>query len=400
MNDPDRVRVCGPLAPFVEGFRGELDRRGYAPASTAVQLQLVAQLSRWLERQGLGVGEMTTTRVEEFFQLRRTTVRFMQVSPRSLRVLFEHLDSIGVLPVERPAQLSGDEKLMQRYGQFLLRERALQAGTARRYELVARRLLATCSNGGIEIGDVTPATVTAFMTSQCRGHGSGWAKCVAIAMRSLLRFLYLEELIPSPIAAVVPATAGWQAASLPKALTAAQLSGLLAACDRETCAGRRDYAVVLLAARLGLRAGEIATLDIDDIDWCDGVLRVRGKGRRLDVLPLPADVGQAIAGYVAGGRPPVRGAVFRTVGAPRGPLSPVTVTGIVYRACDRAGVARIGAHRLRHTAATQMLGSGASLPEIAQVLRHRSPNTTAIYAKVDRQALQQLARPWPTGDAQ
>lgn len=400
MNDPDRVRVAGPLAPYMDGFRGELEARGYAPASTAVQMQLVAQLSRWLERHRLGVSEMTPARVDEFFQLRRTTVRFMQVSPRSLRVLLEHLASVGVLPVAESAQLTGDEVLVRRYGQFLLRERALEIGTARRYQLVARRFLATCSTGGIQLSDVTTPTVTAFMASQCRGRSSGWAKCVATAMRSLLRFLYLEELIHSPIAATVPATAGWQSASLPKALTVAHLGKLLAACDRGTCAGRRDYAIVLLAARLGLRAGEIAGLDIDDVDWCDGVVRVRGKGRRVDVLPLPADVGQAMAGYVADGRPPVRGAVFRTIDAPRGPLAPATVTGIVYRACDRAGVARIGAHRLRHTAATQMLGSGASLPEIAQVLRHRSPNTTAIYAKVDRQALQELARPWPTGDAE
>ena len=154
--------------------------------------------------------------------------------------------------------------------------------------------------------------------------------------------------------------------------------------------------MVVLAARLGLRAGEIAGLELADVDWRAGELRVRGKGRRVDRLPIPADVGDALADYVTAARPTVgAGVVFRTVNAPHRALHPATVTGVVYRACERVGLAPVGAHRLRHSAATQMLNGGASLPEIAQVLRHTSPNTTAIYAKADRRSLSVLARPWP-----
>lgn len=399
MNDPSRVRVTGPLAPYVAGFRQELQSQGYAPGSAALQLQLVGQLSRWLDGQGLDVGGLTPQRVERFFELRRARVRVLQVSPKALRVLFEHLAGVGVLPESERGDLNPAATVVERYGRYLLRERALGERTAQRYCYVACRFLAACSAAGVEVGGIDAATITAFLTAECRLRSTGWAKCVAVALRSLLRFLYLEELITVPLAGSVPTPAGWTAAQLPTALTPADLTALLAGCDRRSTSGRRDYAVVVLAARLGLRAGEIAGLDLAEIDWAHGELAVRGKGRRVDRLPLPVDVGRALADYARNGRPCAGGAFFRRVNAPHGRLHPSTVTGIVYRACDRAGLARVGAHRLRHTAATQMLRAGASLPEIAQVLRHRSPNTTAIYAKVDRRALGELARRWPGGVA-
>ena len=395
MNDPSRVRVTGPLAPYAEDFRAELETRGYAPGTVALQLQLMAQLSRWLEAEQLDVSGLTRGRVEQFFELRRARVRVLQVSPAALRLLFEQLNNAGVLPAEEPAQLSPTELLVESYGRFLLQERGLVARTTHRYQYVAGRFLAACTASGVEVGDVGAATINAFMTAECKASSNGWAKCVATALRSLLRYLYSEELISTSLAAAVTSPAGWRAASLPKALTSTELSSLLATCGRRSNAGRRDYAVLLLAARLGLRAGEIAGLDLDSINWDHGELRVLGKGRRIDLLPVPPDVGRALAGYVRNGRPAVRGALFQQLDAPHGRLAAASVTGIVYRSCDRAGQARIGAHRLRHTAATQMLRAGASLPEIAQVLRHRSPNTTAIYAKVDRQALGELARRWP-----
>ncbi|MBK6969359.1 MAG: tyrosine-type recombinase/integrase [Candidatus Microthrix sp.] len=152
--------------------------------------------------------------------------------------------------------------------------------------------------------------------------------------------------------------------------------------------------------RLGLRTGEVAGIELDDIDWRGGELHIRGKAGRVDVLPLPVEVGRALAEYVRTGRPRVgHRVVFCRIGAPHTPLVPATVTQIVYRCCDRAGLRRVGSHRLRHTAATHMLGGGASLPEIGQVLRHTSTATTAIYAKVDRRALSGLAQSWPGGAA-
>ena len=400
MNDPCRVRVTGPLAQFAAGFRTVLLEKGYAPGTAALQLQLLAQLSRWLDGHGLDVAELTAERVEQFFDERRARVRVLQVSPASLRLLLSYLDVLGVIPAAAPRPPAAPvELLVERYGRFLVHERGLGASTACRYLLVARRFLTACAGSDGSTDDVDAASVVAFMTAECEGKSGGWARCVATALRSLLRFLLLEGFIGVPLANSVPAPATWRAASLPTALTPTELAAVLAACNQRSPSGRRDYAVIVLGARLGLRAGEISGLELGDVDWASGVLRVRGKGGRIDPLPLPTDVGRALAAYVQQGRPPVPGVLFRHVHAPSGPLASATVTGIVYRACDRAGLPRVGAHRLRHTAATQMLRGGASLPEIAQVLRHRSPNTTAIYAKVDRLALAELARPWPCGVA-
>jgi integrase/recombinase XerD len=399
MNDPSRVRVTGPLALYASGFRDELAARGYAPGSAAMQLQLAAELSRWLEGHGLDVGDLTSARVEAFFGFRRARVRRLFVSPRALRLLLEYLDGIGVLPAGEPVPPTPIDRLVERYARYLCDERALAGGTVRRYVYVARRYLSACSPDG-DVESLGALEVIAFVRAECEGRTAGWGKGVATVVRSLLRFLHREGLLTVPLAQAVPAPAGWKAASLPESLTAAQVTALLAACDRRTPAGRRDRAVVLLTTRLGLRAGEIAALELADVDWVHGTLRVRGKGGRVDLLPVPADVGRALADYVRHARPRVSGSsLFRRIGAPHGRLAPTTVTGIVYRACDRAGLPRVGAHRLRHTAATLMLGGGASLPEIAQVLRHRSPTTTAIYAKVDRRALSDLAWPWPGGAA-
>jgi site-specific recombinase XerD len=216
-----------------------------------------------------------------------------------------------------------------------------------------------------------------------------------------LRWLHLTGAVAVPRATAVPSVAGWRLSGLPRGLEPAQLRTLLAACDRRTAAGRRDYAVLLLLSRLGLRAGEVAVLALDDIDWRSGEIVVRGKGNRAERLPLPADVGSAIAAYLQRGRPQTADgrSVFMRVRAPHRALSSTGVTNIVCETARRAGLGTVHAHRLRHTAATAMLRAGGTLPEVGQVLRHRSPLTTAIYAKVDRDALTVLVRPWPTRTA-
>lgn len=225
----------------------------------------------------------------------------------------------------------------------------------------------------------------------------GSAKLIVCALRSLLRWLHLTGQVPSSLASAVPSVAGWRLSSLPKGLEPEQLRRLLAACDRRTRTGRRDYAVTLLLARLGLRAGEVARLGLDDIDWRHGEITILGKGNWGERLPLPADVGAAIAAYLRRGRPATAEgrSVFVRVHAPHRPLTSTGVSEVVHDAAQRAGLGKIHAHRLRHTAATAMLRAGSTLPEVGQVLRHRSMLSTAIYAKVDRDALAVLARPWP-----
>jgi integrase/recombinase XerD len=217
------------------------------------------------------------------------------------------------------------------------------------------------------------------------------------ALRSLLRFLHVEGLIEQPLAAAVPSVATWKLAGLPKTVDADQVAALLASCDQRSVAGRRDFAILTVLVRLGLRAGEVAALRLDDIDWRRGEITVRGKGNRCERLPLPADVGQAIVAYLSAEHPAATAGreVFGRVRAPRGALTRVTVTQTVASAAKRAGLPPIYAHRLRHTAATGMLRAGGSLHEIGQVLRHRHALTTAIYAKVDIDALRVLARAWP-----
>lgn len=285
---------------------------------------------------------------------------------------------------------------------WLIAERGLAAESVRCYVTQARPFLAwlpeplEAALAGLDAGQVT-----SFMVSHCRDRNPGSAQAAVTAIRSLLRFLHVAEYVPVPLAAAVPAVAGWRLDSLPRGLEDGQTELLLASCDLSTHVGRRDYALLTVLARLGLRGAEVAALELGDIDWRGGELTVRGKGNRVERLPLPVTVGEALAAYVTGGRPRGGAAtLFLTVRAPSRQLSPTAVRAIVARACQRAGLARLGAHRLRHTLATDMLRAGAPLvAEVGQVLRHRSQLATATYAKVDQRALGVLARPWPGGGA-
>jgi integrase len=361
---------------------------------------LVAHLSRWMSAERLAPGELTPPRVEQFLRVRRAGYRHFR-SSRGLAPLLAYLRALGVLaepaaPVaERPLDL-----LVERYRGYLLGERGLAVGTLRYYERVARLFLSAVSREGeLDRGRLTAAEVGGFVLGACRGRSVGSSKNVVAALRSLLRFLHLEGLTVGDLAAAVPAVAP-RAGSLPRGLDAGAVARLLASCDRRTARGRRDYAILMLLARLGLRAGEVAAVELFDVDWRRGELLVRGKGARQERLPLPVDVGEALAGYVQRGRPRVGfDKLFLRVHAPIVGLSSTGVSRVVHAACRRCGLPEVGAHRLRHTAATEILRRGGSLAEIGQLLRQRSQFTTAIYAKVDRPALLELARPWPGGAA-
>jgi integrase/recombinase XerD len=290
------------------------------------------------------------------------------------------------------------------YREYLIRERGLASATVREYVDAVRPFILsrlTADHRALRWESLDAAAVIGFVVARTSKQSRGAAKLTVTALRSLLGFLHVEGLITGSLAGAVPAVAGWRLAGLPKGLTPTAVHALVTSCDRRTQLGRRDYAVLIMLVRLGLRAGELAALTLEDINWRTGTIMIRGKGHQVESLPLPIDVGEAIAVYVRRARPAT--ATDRTVfvrhRAPHHRLSTGGVTQIVAAAARRAGLGVIHAHRLRHTAATQLLRAGAPLPEIGQLLRHRRALTTAIYAKVDRAALRTIARPWPGGVA-
>jgi site-specific recombinase XerD len=391
--------VSGPLAPYAAGFESWLRSRSYSPSAAADRLYQLDQLSRWLGREGLGVGELTGDQAERFAAERRAAGLVSWASPQSVTLPLGYLCTLGVAPVPPPALAQSPlEELLEDYGRYLSVERGLCGHTVLdAYGPAARLFMAGRERlDGLGLEGLSAADVTSFLARECPKRSVSGARDLVCALRSLLRYLHLAGLIESPLVWAVPSVADLRDRTLPRGLEPGAVKKLLATCDRRRLVGRRDFAILLLLSRLGLRAGEVAGLRLDDVDWRRGELLVRGKGGRHDVLPLPVDVGEAVVSYLRR-RPRCKcRELFLRVTAPRQGLNRSTIGWVVRAACDRAGLARCGAHRLRHTAATEMLRQGASLGEIGQVLRHREQKTTAIYAKVDRTALGELVRPWPS----
>lgn len=400
MVDPSRVGVSGVLAPFAEGFAVAVAVAGYPPNGAVKQVQLLAHLSQWLETERLGPAELDGEVIARFFAARRAAGYRERLSPRSGEVLFGYLRGLGVVPVASaaPAPQGPVEELLARLEGYLLIERGLQADTAHDYVRSVRPFLGRFVDGDrVDVSRLDGPAVVAFVVERCPCQTRSSAKRTLKALRSLLGFLHAEGYIERSLAHAVPAAGGWRLAGLPARLEPAQVRRLLATCDRGSQVGRRDFAVLTVLARLGLRAAEVAGLSLDDIDWRASEVVVHGKGGRPERLPLPADVGEAIVAYLQHGRPvsALGRTVFVRVNAPLRALTGKAVSAIVLRAGRRGGLGRIGPHQLRHTLASEMLAAGASLAEIGQVLRHQHPDTTAIYAKVDREALRRLARRWP-----
>lgn len=403
MHDPLRVRVSGPLAPYAAGYAAELARVGYTASGATLQLRLVADLSAWLDDNGLEPGALSRTEVDRFLAARRASGRTRYASAKAIRPPLEYLRGLGVVPIAPEIEPDAPiDQLLARYRRYLVVERSLAPTTASGYLAAVRPFLASrATPDGFALEGLTVADITTFVVAHCPSQPRGSGKLTVTSLRSLLGFLHLEGVLPRPLAASVPRIAAWRLAPLPRGLTRAEVERLLAGCDRSGPTGRRDFALLTLLVRLGLRAGEVAGLTLDAIDWRAGELVVTGKGNRSERLPLPPDVGEAIVAYLRRGRPAsaLGRTVFIRVKAPHRGLSSTGVSQVVGDAARRAGLGLVHAHRLRHTAATEMLRAGGSLAEIGQVLRHRRSQTTAIYAKVDEPALRALARPWPGGAA-
>lgn len=395
MSSWTKVKVAGVLAPYASGFGRELRSCGYTDVSTAEQLRLMAHLSRWMAREGLDA--LSWEQIAAYCEARRADGYVARLTPGSLGRLQAFLQAQGVLsaPPAAVAPASPEEQLPGRYKAHLAGERGLVPAVVSQYLKAAALFLAAYP--GAAVGQRGPgvAAVSAFCARELPRRSRAGAADLASALRSFLRFLHVEGLVVAPLAQAVPAVANRRGGGLPRALPPVTVARLLASCDRRTRLGRRDYAMLMLLARLGLRAGEVASLSLDDLGWRAGELIVHGKGGRDDRLPLPCDVGAALAAYLRS-RPRVKTrAVFLRAIAPVGAMTSGGVTWAVYNACDRSGVPRAGAHRLRHSLATQMLAAGSSLTEVGQVLRHARVATTAIYAKVDHRALDALVLPWP-----
>jgi site-specific recombinase XerD len=392
---PDRVRVSGPLASFADGFRIDLIERGYSLWGAQEQLYLLAHVSRWMEAEGLELAALTPATLQRYFVWRRRHGYLSSLSPLSLRRLLGYLDGLGILPPD-DAVVSPVDRLLAELRRYLLQERGIAASTVGLYEPIARLFLSERSEPlAGDLARLSGAEINAFVLRESRRRSVRSAEIMVCALRALLRFLHVQGLIAEPLAAAVPSVAR-RLEDLPRGVAVGQVRLLLDSCDRSTPSGRRDYAILLLLSRLGLRCGEVAALDLDDVDWRASELVICGKGSRIDRLPLPSDVGEALADYLRHGRPRGFGrAVFLNACAPLTRVSRGTVGDVVVRACKRAGIPPLGAHRLRHTVASELLSRGAGLAEIGQVLRHQDLRTTALYAKVDRQALSRLALPWP-----
>jgi integrase/recombinase XerD len=288
-----------------------------------------------------------------------------------------------------------DVVLLAEFRGWLDRERGLSPVTVRCYSKQSKAFLAGIG-GAAAVGELDAGKVTAFMVDWTPGRNTWTAKAMVTSLRAFLRFTHATGRISVALAGAVPAVASWQMASLPRGLKAVEIERLLAGCDRDTPVGSRDYAVLSLLAGLGLRGAEAAGLQVGDIDWRAGEIAVTGKGSRTERLPLPVPAGEALVAWLEHGRPTCESrSVFVTVRRPYRPLTAEAVRAVMGRACGRAGLQRRGTHRFRHALATEMLRAGASLPEVGQVLRHRSMLSTSIYAKVDQNALRPLARQWP-----
>jgi site-specific recombinase XerD len=390
-------RKPGRLGPFVEGYRTWLLEAGYTPLTVRFMLRYLGRLGRWMESEGVEIGALDLAAIESFLTDWRDGGGYRVPTVRALRSMLVYLRAVGVMVDEPPPVLSPVEGLMAEYQKWLIADRGLAAMTVLRYETLARRFLAARVTVSDELGiaDLDGAVVSRFLLGECDRVCLGSAKGKVAELRSLLRFLHVGGFTSRSLAESVPGVAGWRETTIPPTMPQADIEALLAGCDRLTLEGARDRAMLMLLARLGLRSIEIARLQLEDLDWRAGDLLVRGKARRDDRLPIPRDVGAALAEYLAvRGRHEFR-CVFLTLRAPIRAIRADLVGDVVQRHCRQQGVPHVGPHRLRHTLATQMLAAGAALPDISQVLRHSDLATTAIYAKVDLGRLRQVARPWP-----
>jgi integrase/recombinase XerD len=391
-----------PAGPHLDAFLGWLEERGYQRRRIHHLLRGAHRFSRWAHSVGLPIQALDAIVLEAYGRHLQGLQRLRYPSGRlshlfvGARHLVTFLATAGlVTPAAAVIQPPSEPQLLGAFRLWMCTHRGTTDATLNGYRPPLLTLLHTL---GEQPEQWTATALRAFVLDKARPHGIGGAKTIVTAVRMFVRFLIAIGRCTPGLDYALPTIAHWRLASLPQYLPAETVERVLATCEHTTTSGLRDRAVLLLLARLGLRAGDVATLQWSAIDWHEGTLCVAGKSRRATRLPLPQEVGEAMLAYVEQARPPVpNGHVFLTTHAPLRPLSAKAVTSIAARALHRAEVEcpHHGAHVLRHSAATTMLRQGVSLPSIGAVLRHASVETTAHYAKVDVDLLHEVARPWP-----
>ena len=392
----------GPLGPYFDSYAAEMQSEGYAQQTRETQTRVVADFDRWLARHWLGAQEVTAEQFEPFLRARARRRHLTRCDVSALMRLLRLLVRERIVPEPPRSEATPAELLQAEFCRYLQQERALAPRTQVLYlTFVSEFLKGRFGSGSVDLSFLCAADVTGFVRRRAATIKSKRVQIMTTALRSFLRFVRYRGDIDKDLAACVPAVANWKMSTIPRAIPADQVELLLSSIDRKTTIGRRDYAILLILARLGLRAGEIKALTLEDLDWEEGLITVRGKAARYSQLPLPADVGAAIADYLRNARPTAESrCVFLRARAPAGTFrSESAIACVVKHALGRAGIdtPRKGAHQFRHGLASQMLQQGATLSEIGELLRHRSPQTTAIYAKVDLVSLATLALPWPGG---
>lgn len=399
----DRV-LKGPLEPYILNYASRLFSEGYARASRRVKIRLAGSFSRWLGRKGTKAHEVVDQDADDFLcYSHRSCRRHGQGDPATLKQLMKMLREEGVITSQhRQVAATPSDRLMEEYRLYLQNERVLSLAARINYLPFVREFLSfQFGKGPVAMKKVRAQAILGFVRRRAGQLPGKRAQLMTTALRSFLRFARYRGYILLDLAACVPAIANWSLSTIPRALPSVHVKQVLKHCNRNKPEGRRDYAILLLLARLGLRGGEVAGLNLDDIDWERGSFTVLGKGGQPSPMPLPADVGRAIADYIENGRPQLSSSrrVFLRAKAPVEGLTTVAICCVVKRALGRAGIdsPRKGAHQFRHALATRMLNKGASLAEIGELLRHQNADTTRIYTKVDLASLRAIAMPWPGG---
>ena len=396
---PQRLRQTY-FGPFFDAFAATLVNDSYAVHSGWLQINTIEYFGKWLRQNNIAIRQVTRACAEKFLLYRKRKHLLRRSDSASLKRMISLLSSMGVIE-EKSSHVTPIALLINEFAEYLSNQKGLAESTISYYKEFAIRFLNNLkSNSDLSVSSIRAEDVIDFVRNQAVAIQSRRVKLMTTGLRSFLRFVLYRNYICIDLSNAVPPVGYWSMANIPKALNRDQVMSMLHHTDRRTPLGRRDYAILLLLARLGLRAGEIASLSLDDIDWHEGSVSIKGKGGHLTKMPIPNDVGEAIVDYLQKDRPKTKGcrALFLRFRSPHvGFNRGIVVRDVVRSALRRAGInsVRNGAHQLRHALACEMLRNEASLAEIGELLRHHSPQSTMIYAKVDELSLKPLALPWP-----